>query len=340
MVGIRRLPVDLLVAGQPAEILALGLVVDRIAEVVVVPVLLAGLCLGVLPCGLLPVALLLERLLLVGLLFLRLPVACGRLFGACVLNGLFLRSGGFALTVLELARLAAEVLEMVLAGLVLGSGFGGGDGLRLDGCGGSFGGVFLTLLEGTVLAEAALREGLARLAGLSLLGGGALGGSGLRLHNGIGFGGCGLDGEGFVPVGLGGLARLLAEGLALLILSEVLAVLSETILPVLALAVLRLAALPAAAAFAAVVLLAPVALGGLGRAAVFRADRELFAAQKLADNGAGLGKVVRIFKRQALFGGDEELFKERKRFGRDDRHELARAVGRQGQMLEIGFGTT
>ena len=42
MVGIRRLPVDLLVAGQPAEILALGLVVDRIAEVVVVPVLLAG----------------------------------------------------------------------------------------------------------------------------------------------------------------------------------------------------------------------------------------------------------------------------------------------------------
>ena len=69
MVGIRRLPVDLLVAGQPAEILALGLVVDRIAEVVVVPVLLAGLCLGVLPCGLLPVALLLERLLLVGLLF-------------------------------------------------------------------------------------------------------------------------------------------------------------------------------------------------------------------------------------------------------------------------------
>ena len=217
---------------------------------------------------------------------------------------------------------------MVLAGLVLGSGFGGGDGLRLDGCGGSFGGVFLTLLEGTVLAEAALREGLARLAGLSLLGGGALGGSGLRLHNGIGFGGCGLDGEGFVPVGLGGLARLLAEGLALLILS------------VLALAVLRLAALPAAAAFAAVVLLAPVALGGLGRAAVFRADRELFAAQKLADNGAGLGKVVRIFKRQALFGGDEELFKERKRFGRDDRHELARAVGRQGQMLEIGFGTT
>ena len=108
MVGIRRLPVDLLVAGQPAEILALGLVVDRIAEVVVVPVLLAGLCLGVLPCGLLPVALLLERLLLVGLLFkgllfegllfLRLPVACGRLFGVCVLNGLFLRSGGFALT--------------------------------------------------------------------------------------------------------------------------------------------------------------------------------------------------------------------------------------------------
>ena len=140
-------------------------------------------------------------------------------------------------------------------------------------------------------------------------------------------------------MGLGGLARLLAEGLALLILSEVLAVLSETILPVLALAVLRLAALPAAAAFAAVVLLAPVAIGGLGRAAVFRADRELFAAQKLADNGAGLGKVVRIFKRQALFGGDEELFKERKRFGRDDRHELARAVGRQGQMLEIGFGT-
>lgn len=121
---------------------------------------------------------------------------------------------------------------------------GGGDGLRLDGCGGSFGGVFLTLLEGTVLAEAALREGLARLAGLSLLGGGALGGSGLRLHNGIEFGGCGLDGEGFVPVGLGGLARLLAEGLALLILSEVLAVLSETILPVLALAVLRLAAAP------------------------------------------------------------------------------------------------
>ena len=245
---------------------------------------------------------------------------------------------------------------MALAGLVLGAGFGGGallrrengsgagfggrGGLRLDGRGGSFGGVFLTLLEGTVLAEAALREGLARLAGLSLLGGGALGGSGLRLHNGIGFGGCGLDGEGFVPVGLGGLARLLAEGLALLILSEVLAVLSETILPVLALAVLRLAALPAAAAFAAVVLLAPVALGGLGRAAVFRADRELFAAQKLADNGAGLGKVVRIFKRQALFGGDEELFKERKRFGRDDRHELARAVGRQGQMLEIGFGTT
>lgn len=102
-------------------------------------------------------------------------------------------------------------------------------------------------------------------------------------------------------MGLGGLARLLAEGLALLILSEVLAVLSETILPVLALAVLRLAALPAAAAFAAVVLLAPVALGGLGRAAVFRADRELFAAQKLADNGAGLGKVVRIFKQSGAF---------------------------------------
>ena len=233
---------------------------------------------------------------------------------------------------------------MALAGLVLGAGFGGGallrrengsgagfggrGGLRLDGRGGSFGGVFLTLLEGTVLAEAALLEGLARLAGLSLLGGGALGGSGLRLHHGIGFGRCGLDGEGFVPAGLGGLARLLAEGLALLILSEVLA-----------LAVLRLAALPAAAAFAAVVLLAPVALGGLGRAAVVRADRKLFAAQKLADDGAGLGKVVRIFKRQALFGGDEELFKERERLGRDDRHELARAVGRQGQMLEIGFGT-